>query len=1151
VISHRPSPSDSTSRAPWHSQPIERTVFCAVWSTGPDTTLDGIVRIQALCSGATPGTLDVFDRVCNPSELDAENTIPFERIERDFGLTRSELARAPHASIAWREWEEFAAGRSVFVLERESFEAWRAHFAGRSRQSSQARGDLERAPSERSFVIGLVEMAGLLFPGRLGQKRESLLAALTDRRASRSSHDHGPVELESALRELARRFLNLPEDALRVCVSGYVRAWRGLAAKEPAACSALLHALAMIDRPSAWAGAGSDSAAESRDGQLSACFEHELPLEDLLETLPPRCARESERWAGVESLPPDREEPLPFDPADRLLLDEVFRSSLPALFAAEHGAPSYRAGQHAVAGAVADVLGSRELLLVHAPTGTGKTLAYLVPSILWARRHRVRVGIATYTRALQEQAMDREVPRALAALARAGVEPGVRVSVLKGRENYLCWRALKLALPDDDDPGETWLAWTALALFGLSDVDGDLDRIPLQSPLPLADTASYTKALAALIRHVRAQTACCTHRADRETCAAEIARRRAERSHVVISNHAFVLSRQEFFKHLVFDECEHLHDQAHNAWSHTLGLRSIRAMLTRLHRAGRGGRNRALLDRWKSMVLEGTPSHVSVAGAIESSRVMASDVDRLEEEIERFLAWRAERARERSERDEHSLLREFVDAARADDGESEAAGELVECRRALAQHGNELEAKLAELAERLDTMPLRGAARMRRTLELARQDLAEILAAIEAWIPLDEGRPAFRPRTFYDVERDARGDIVLAARVLLPNEFLGRNYHPSLSTGVFLSATTWLQESFEPARAYLGLDRAAEPDEDEARPACVVRTFRAPDVFDYCRVLVAVPRDAPSIVSGKDAFLDYVRRFVAHLGERTRGRMLVLFTNAQDTLRVGEELAGFFRARRIPLWFQNMEGSGKEEISELFRSRVDSVLLGVDTFWYGADFPGETLEYLVLVKLPYGVPDRYHHAQCAALGTGEQRRRIYLPRALAKFRQGFGRLMRRESDRGCVFILDGRVLEPRHRFFLKELPILRSFERGTPFESSGDSPSLARLVRGDTDRCVREALEHMHLTQDVERRGSSGSFEPLGDASDAVGDLVEASDEREPLENSARESSRSSGVANEQVELDAEVGPTRREPPRVRNSPREERIDIPIEDLPY
>jgi Rad3-related DNA helicase len=200
--------------------------------------------------------------------------------------------------------------------------------------------------------------------------------------------------------------------------------------------------------------------------------------------------------------------------------------------------------------------------------------------------------------------------------------------------------------------------------------------------------------------------------------------------------------------------------------------------------------------------------------------------------------------------------------------------------------------------------------------------------------------------------------------------------------------------------------------------------------------------------------------------------MLVLFTNSQDARRVGAELEGFFRARSIPLWYQNMESASKEELAELFRARVDSVLLGVDTFWFGADFPGETLEYLVIVRLPYGVPDRYHHAQCAALGTSEQRRRIYMPRALAKFRQGFGRLMRRETDRGCVFVLDGRILEPKHRAFLRELPL--GFDADT---NEGDPDAgRARLVRSDTDQCLREALGHMGLLAEVQRRGLPVGF---------------------------------------------------------------------------
>jgi Rad3-related DNA helicase len=437
----------------------------------------------------------------------------------------------------------------------------------------------------------------------------------------------------------------------------------------------------------------------------------------------------------------------------------------------------------------------------------------------------------------------------------------------------------------------------------------------------------------------------------------------------------------------------------------------------------------------------------------------------------------------------------------------------------------QLDARLAELVERVEQLNLKRSGTLRRAFDRARLDLNEVTAVIDQWIPMPEGRPVFLSSTFYDVERDNRDDVILAARVLLPNEFLGRNYYPELKTGVFLSATTWLQDGFSAARAYLGLDRAEHPAEDEEREPCKVRTFRAPDVFDYKRVLIAIPRDAP-VVTDKTKFLDYVRRFVTFLGERTHGRMLVLFTNSQDVKQVGEDTTGFFRARRIPLLFQNMEGSAKEELSEVFRSTVSSILFGVDTFWYGADFPGETLEYLVIVRLPYGVPDRYHHAQCAILGANEQRRQIYVPRALAKFRQGFGRLMRRESDRGCVFVLDGRVSDPRHRFFLRELPIERAFDAGT---SPAPETSGARLVRGDTDHCVHEALAHMNLLADVKRRGLDESFRDDGRPLRAHDDDAVAGE--------ATRDAESSGTAPRKS--------TRRRPPPP--GP----FDIPHEELPF
>jgi Rad3-related DNA helicase len=161
-----------------------------------------------------------------------------------------------------------------------------------------------------------------------------------------------------------------------------------------------------------------------------------------------------------------------------------------------------------------------------------------------------------------------------------------------------------------------------------------------------------------------------------------------------------------------------------------------------------------------------------------------------------------------------------------------------------------------------------------------------------------------------------------------------------------------------------------------------------------------------------------------------------------------------------------MEGEGKEGLAERFRESDDAVLMGLDTFWFGVDFPGAAVEYLVIVKLPYGRLDRYFWAQQAALGESEHRRRIYLPRALGMFRQGFGRLMRRREDRGAVFVLDRRLLEGRGRAFLRELPGLAP---------DADEPG-PRVVATRTEACAREAFAHMGLLADLERRGLPLAF---------------------------------------------------------------------------
>tara|TARA_R110002096_G_scaffold3696_3_gene18122 strand:- start:3686 stop:6961 length:3276 start_codon:yes stop_codon:yes gene_type:complete len=1025
---------------PWENSPPP--AFACLWTTGPDPKLDRVFRVLALRN--VDGEWETFDRWCVDG---AEGAAVSSRMRLEFGVEASDLADATDADEVLAELRHFLEGSGVVSDDGESFERW-----------------LEmRAPGEPLPVTGITELASLLAPGRLSLQGHGLVRGLGREPSTGPDRALFPTELVEAAGALVERFSKADLGAHVIAASGYAHAWRYLVETDPGGARRLALALSLVDRPTSWTDGVQELfpvAAGLTNGLLTNAITSIATADTWLYGLDPGWVPDPDAPDEGEPLPTGQGKYLPFPPEDLATLDDVMTVHLPELLAEGTGATAadmFRETQRTVARQVAQTLGHDELLLVHAPTGTGKTLAYLVPALLFASRHGIRVGVATYTRALQEQAMDREVPRALAALARAGIQPNISVRVLKGRENYVCWRALSQTTPLEGDDPEVWFAWTALSLFALTDDTGDLDRLTRRPPVRLDDARRYRTSMSQLIRASRARTGCCLGTEEKATCGAIQARRRADRANVIITNHSLVLARSELVKHVIFDECEHLHDGAHSAYSHVLKFEDVRELLNRLALPGRRGRYTPLVRL--STSLAPTSSAGDAAQRAHGGWERLTDVvDTFENEVHRFLDWRAIAERNRTDRETFALLEEYTTGL---EGER-----LVAARLLFGREAHRLDGNLADLIAGLEDNQVRGAARMRRTLEVARADLVLMLEALEGWLPIVEDTPSFSRRYFHDVDQGLGDRISLVARPVEPHEVLGRLVLPDLGSGCLLSATTHIMGSFDAAKSYLGLDRAAHPADDEDRAPRDVRTFHADEVFDYERVIIGLPKDAPS-PSNKGRHLDYVARFLSFLAERTRGRILVLFTNLADVRAVGEALTPQFAEWGIPLEYQGMESSDKEELAGRFRDRVESVLLGVDTFWYGADFPGETLEYLVVVRLPFGVPDRYHHAQCAAMGEGRQRKSIYLPRAMAKFRQGFGRLMRRRTDKGCVFVLDPRITDPRHRTFLKELPL------ANPLAGEGGG---ARVVRGETGHVIREALAHMGMLADIERRGLDLNF---------------------------------------------------------------------------
>lgn len=1031
-------------------------VFVACWATGPDPARDGVFYLEATAFPSDEAPVAVVPATWLAPFPDHRPGAPLSRRLRELGLAPELEADLAPAARALPPLLAALAARPLIV-------------AG-DRDGLLARFRRFVPDAVAPTVLDLESFAAFLHPRRGERSFPALWHRFLDGEPPAEPRPpalrrlcaalvEAHFEREARLRQLCARSL----DEIHSCCDG----------DEAEGAEWLELARRLLDRPSRYAAAAEDDLFRRapEDGRFSADLDDApLEAERLLAEIEPAFAAEySAFFAAAEPLPArDEADSAELGDEEHGLLERYF-DQLPRLFAGEGAPPPERPGQRALGHAVRHALERHEFLLADAPTGTGKTLGYLAPLLLWSVARGVRVALSTYTRALQEQAYFRELPRALELLRRAGLpeERLPRVSMLKGRANYICGRAIADAAPDPGGGSAVARAtWLRLALHYCEDPSADLDGFSLAPGVPLGNPARVMRAARAMVGEVRALPRCCEGKAARR-CAAGVRSLRAERSHLVVTNHAYVLARPEAYSHVVFDECDHLHEVTISARSFDIDLAEVEE-LARLLQAGRG-RDRAPLERLARLLARLPDEQTSDELRAAAARAVrgAQDLDAAghatTRELRRYLEWRRETGDELTPEERAFLLHTYL--------ETGAGDALATALNALKDAVDLLDGALRSVIEELASVPERRASSLRWQLRRPLDELAHWREGLYLWLggknaSLGEGGEGdFSEDFHYDASFEQRRRPLLTLKWLLPHKWLGEAYLPSLRGAVLVSATARVKGGFRAMKGYLGLDIVEEGSVD--KPGRAVHDFAGPPTFDARAALVCVPEDAPPYAQAgarHGEWLDYVADALLFLAERTRGRVLGLFTNRLVLQRVGERLAPAFGARGLPLYWQGMPGLAKEEIAERFRARIDSVLLGLDTFWYGVDFPGETCEYVVMTKLPFGVLDDYHFAQRARMGYGPQRNRIYLPKALAMFRQGCGRLLRHESDRGVVLVLDRRVLDKRHGGFLEELPGGRE-----DFEEPN-------LLVAPTDECFRRAFAHMRLGAEIERRGLQGVF---------------------------------------------------------------------------
>ncbi len=679
-----------------------------------------------------------------------------------------------------------------------------------------------------------------------------------------------------------------------------------------------------------------------------------------------------------------------------------------------------RPQQAAMIAAVSNAFNEDGIAVVEAPTGVGKTLAYLLPAVLWAVRNRERVVISTRTINLQEQIVLKDIP-----LLQNTLKDTFTAVLVKGRQNYVCPRRLERALSESTlfDEETTQDELKAIAEWAGKTKDGsksDLSFVPSRETWERicseSDTCSAFQCQGA------------------GECFVAKARREIAKADIVVVNHHMLFSdlsiKKELgsftsmavlpaFKRLIIDEAHHIEDSATEYFgmeATRLGALALFSRFARLDRAQERGLlplirlktvqetalltrdvQEKILDIISSSVL---PALASARGAVETVfDVVRSLASEYCGQIGREIKWRLtpEVLALEPLREIHSV---YV---------LPAVAEIEDLVRRCAVLVNLLR----------DIKPLPDQAEHSLSMELAQlqayhgrlQRLAVALA---------EGTsPALAENTVRWIEIDSQNaNIVRIIRCPLDvGAPLAEWVYPNLKTLVMTSATLSVRQRFDFLFERIGLDRVSGRE---------VATAILDSPFDFERqAILCVPEDVPAPDSPR--FLEESTGCIEEILKITKGHAFVLFTSFQGLHYAVKRIEPVMRALGIACLHQG--GENRTHLLDRFRRDASSCLFATDSFWEGVDVAGDALQCVILPKLPFRVPTEpilQARAEAIEASGGNAFMDYTVPMAVIKFRQGFGRLIRRRSDRGSVVVLDSRILTKRYgKVFLESLPKLR------------------------------------------------------------------------------------------------------------------------------
>jgi len=629
----------------------------------------------------------------------------------------------------------------------------------------------------------------------------------------------------------------------------------------------------------------------------------------------------------------------------------------------------YRDSQETMADEILKTLEDKKHLFIEAPTGVGKSFAYLVPAIYFAKKNEKKVIVSTYTINLQEQLLHKDIPflqKVLPLEFKAGI--------LKGRNNYLCPRRLAKAMETSNTLFETEEQLNLERLYRWSKETIDGTRSDINFPLNdnVWSSVCSERGICTIKTCGSENTKCFYQRAKKELADSDV---------IIVNHHLFftlfdgVSEEREGYLYnndfVIFDEAHTVEQVATDHISPSLSREQMKYHLLRLYNQ----------NKKKGFLLTLPSLHIQMK------------IQNLLDLNQQFFYSLRKNLFDNDKSEYKKLTSRIYEKNVAENILKPELDNLLNDLRALRpackddSQENELNEYIIRLSEFSYVLE-----------DFIGQKKNEKEKDFVYWVELSSMKPD--------------SNVSICSSPVDVSEYFRKNIFRENNSTILTSATLTINSNFEYFRKRLGADNLNE--------------VKLNSPFDfYKQVRILIPKEIPE--PGKNnsgIYAELLKNWICHFTLMSKGKALVLFTNGTLLRKIGNEISEELNSHDITLLMQ-VPGVSRNSLLSKFKSDINSVLFGLDSFWMGVDVPGDALSNLIITRLPFQVPD--HPVVQAKMEFIEKHGgnsffEYSLPEAILKFRQGVGRLIRHRSDKGIIVILDSRILTKSYgKYFINSL----------------------------------------------------------------------------------------------------------------------------------